>query len=114
MTQSPQALCHALIDAAKRAGADAVDAMATEGRSLSIEVREGKLEHAERSEGTDLGLRVFVGQRQAQLSSSDSRPETLTAMAERAVAMAREAPEDPYSGLASADQLAQNWDLDAL
>ncbi|UWS79708.1 TldD/PmbA family protein [Phaeobacter sp. G2] len=114
MTQSPQALCHALIDAAKRAGADAVDAMATEGRSLSIEVREGKLEHAERSEGTDLGLRVFVGQRQAQVSSSDSRPETLTAMAERAVAMAREAPEDPYSGLASADQLAQNWDLDAL
>ncbi|MFC4214412.1 TldD/PmbA family protein [Pseudophaeobacter arcticus] len=114
MTQSPQALCHALIDAAKRAGADAVDAMATEGRSLSIEVREGTLEHAERSEGTDLGLRVFIGQRQAQVSSSDSRPETLIAMAERAVAMAREAPEDPYSGLASADQLAQNWDLDAL
>ncbi|OIQ45591.1 MAG: modulator protein [Roseobacter sp. MedPE-SW] len=114
MTQSPEALCHALIDAAKRAGADAVDAMATEGRSLSIEVREGNLEHAERSEGTDLGLRVFIGQRQAQVSSSDSRPETMHAMAERAVAMAREAPEDPYSGLANADQLAQNWDVDAL
>lgn len=114
MTQSPQALCHALIDAAKAAGADAVDAMATEGSSLSIEVREGKLEHAERSEGTDLGLRVFIGQRQAQVSSSDSRPETLQAMAERAVAMAREAPEDPYTGLASADQLAQNWDIEAL
>ncbi|MEP4039341.1 TldD/PmbA family protein [Pseudophaeobacter sp.] len=114
MTQSPQALCHALIDAAKSAGADAVDAMATEGSSLSIEVREGKLEHAERSEGTDLGLRVFIGQRQAQVSSSDSRPETLLAMAERAVAMAREAPEDPYTGLASADQLAQNWDIEAL
>lgn len=114
MTQSPQALCHALIDAAKRAGADAVDAMATEGRSLSIEVREGTLEHAERSEGTDLGLRVFIGQRQAQVSSSDSRPETLQAMAERAVAMAREAPEDPYSGLADPNQLAQSWDIDAL
>ncbi|WP_122074584.1 TldD/PmbA family protein [Pseudophaeobacter sp. EL27] len=114
MTQSPQALCHALIDAAKSAGADAVDAMATEGSSLSIEVREGKLEHAERSEGTDLGLRVFIGQRQAQVSSSDSRPETLLAMAERAVAMAREAPEDPYAGLASADQLAQNWEIEAL
>lgn len=114
MTQSPQALCQALIDAAKRAGADAVDAMAAEGSSLSIEVREGKLEHAERSEGTDLGLRVFIGQRQALVSSSDSRPETLTAMAERAVAMAREAPEDPYAGLAPADQLIQNWDIDAL
>lgn len=114
MTQSPQALCQALIDAAKRAGADGVDAMAAEGSSLSIEVREGKLEHAERSEGTDLGLRVFIGQRQALVSSSDSRPETITAMAERAVAMAREAPEDPYTGLAAADQLARSWDIDAL
>lgn len=114
MTQSPQALCQALIDAAKRAGADGVDAMAAEGSSLSIEVREGKLEHAERSEGTDLGLRVFIGQRQALVSSSDSRPETITAMAERAVAMAREAPEDPYTGLAAADQLARSWDIEAL
>ncbi|MDE4132323.1 TldD/PmbA family protein [Phaeobacter sp. QD34_3] len=114
MTQSPETLCHALIEAARKAGADAADAMAADGSSLSIEVREGKLEHAERSEGTDLGLRVFIGQRQAQVSSSDSRPETIAAMAERAVAMAREAPEDPYAGLADKDQLAQSWDLAAL
>ncbi|MEL0438936.1 TldD/PmbA family protein [Phycobacter sp. K97] len=114
MTQSPETLCHALIEAARKAGADAADAMAADGSSLSIEVREGRLEHAERSEGTDLGLRVFIGQRQAQVSSSDSRPETITAMAERAVAMAREAPEDPYAGLADPAQLAQNWDLAAL
>ncbi len=114
MTQSPEALCHALIAAAKAAGADAADAMAAEGSSLSIEVREGRLEHAERSEGTDLGLRVFIGQRQAQVSSSDSRPDTMTAMAERAVAMAREAPEDPYTGLADPSQLAKDWDLAAL
>lgn len=114
MTQSPQALCQALIDAAKAAGADAVDAMAAEGSSLSIEVREGKLEQAERSEGTDLGLRVFIGQRQALVSSSDSRAETIAAMAERAVAMAREAPEDPYAGLAARDQLTTDWDVDAL
>ncbi|UWQ45479.1 TldD/PmbA family protein [Leisingera aquaemixtae] len=114
MTQSPEALCHALIDAARKAGADAADAMAAEGSSLSIEVREGKLEHAERSEGTDLGLRVFVGKRQALVSSSDMRPETIAAMAERAVAMAREAPEDPYAGLADPSQLARGWDLAAL
>jgi PmbA protein len=114
MTQSPETLCHALIDAARKAGADAADAMAADGSSLSIEVREGKLEHAERSEGTDLGLRVFIGQRQAQVSSSDSRPETIAAMAERAVAMAREAPEDPYAGLANPGQLAKGWDLAAL
>jgi PmbA protein len=114
MTQSPETLCHALIEAARKAGADAADAMAADGSSLSIEVREGRLEHAERSEGTDLGLRVFIGQRQAQVSSSDSRPDTITAMAERAVAMAREAPEDPYAGLADPAQLAQTWDLAAL
>ncbi|MDE4141529.1 TldD/PmbA family protein [Phaeobacter gallaeciensis] len=114
MTQTPETLCHALIDAARKAGADAADAMAAAGSSLSIEVREGRLEHAERSEGTDLGLRVFLGQRQALVSSSDSRPETIAAMAERAVAMAREAPEDPYTGLAAPDQLAQDWDLAAL
>jgi len=114
MTQTPEALCHALIDAAKKAGADAADAMAAEGSSLSIEVRSGKLEHAERSEGTDLGLRVFVGKRQALVSSSDMRPETISAMAERAVAMAREAPEDPYAGLADPSQLAKDWDLAAL
>ncbi len=114
MTQTPETLCHALLDAARKAGADSADAMAAEGSSLSIEVRDGTLEHAERSEGVDIGLRVFVGQRQAQVSSSDTRTETLTAMAERAVAMAKEAPEDPYAGLADADQLAQNWDLAAL
>ena len=114
MTQSPEQLCQALIDAARKAGADAADAMAAEGSSLSIEVREGKLEHAERSEGVDLGIRVFVGQRQAQVSSSDTRADTLVAMAERAVAMAKEAPEDPYAGLADPSQLARTWDLDAL
>ncbi|MVO16441.1 TldD/PmbA family protein [Parasedimentitalea huanghaiensis] len=113
MTQSPQDLCHALMDAAKKAGADGVDTMAAKGQSVSIEVREGALEHAERSEGIDLGLRVFVGRQQALVSSSDARPETLLAMAERAVAMAKEAPEDPYSGLADPSQLIQDWDLAA-
>lgn len=88
--------------------------MAAEGSSLSIETREGALEHAERSEGVDIGLRVFVGQRQAQVSSSDTRHDTIIAMAERAVAMAREAPEDPYAGLADADQILRSWDLAAL
>jgi PmbA protein len=77
-------------------------------------VLNGALEHAERSEGIDLGLRVLIGRRQASVSSSDLRPETMQAMAERAVAMAKEAPEDPHCGLAEADQLAQSWDIEAL
>lgn len=107
-------LTQQLIEAAKRAGADAADAMALRGTSVSIDVRAGALEHAERSEATDIGLRVMVGQRQANVSASDTKAETIQVMAERAVAMAKEAPEDPYVGLADPSQLAQNWDLDAL
>ncbi|MEY8841679.1 TldD/PmbA family protein [Cribrihabitans sp. XS_ASV171] len=114
MTRTPQEICHALLDAARNAGAEAADAIAIEGTSLSVDVRGGALEHAERSEGTDLGLRVLMGGRSAIVSSSDARDETLRAMAERAVAMAREAPEDPHAGLADAAQLARDWDLDAL
>ncbi len=104
----------ALLAAAKAAGAEAADAIAIEGRSVSIDVRKGGLEHAERAEGLDIGLRVFIGQRQACISSSDTRPETLEAMAKRAVAMAREAPEDPYAGLADPGQLAVNRSAEGL
>ncbi len=100
-------LTNALLEAAARAGADAADAIAVRGTSLSIDVRGGQLEQAERSEGVDLGLRVLIGQRQANVSASDIRPDTLAALAERAVAMACEAPEDPDIGLADPDQLAQ-------
>ncbi|MCB1409612.1 MAG: TldD/PmbA family protein, partial [Rhodobacteraceae bacterium] len=103
-------LAQALIDAARKAGADAADALVIDGTALSIDVRQGRLEHAERAEGLDLGLRVLVGRRQACVSSSDGRPATLAAMAERAVAMAREAPEDPFAGLADAAQLSARRD----
>ncbi|MFD1156533.1 TldD/PmbA family protein [Roseovarius aestuarii] len=114
MPQNLQELTHALLDAARKAGADAADAMAVQGTSLSIDVRSGALEQAERSEGVDIGLRVLIGQRQANVSASDTRPQTLAALAERAVAMAREAPEDPQVGLADPAQLAKGWDIDAL
>lgn len=103
-------LAQALLDAARRAGADAADALVIEGTSLSIDVRAGRLEHAERAEGLDLGLRVLIGRRQACVSSSDASPATLAMMAERAVAMAREAPEDPHVGLADAAQLSARRD----
>ncbi|MEL7211050.1 MAG: metallopeptidase TldD-related protein [Pseudomonadota bacterium] len=114
MADTLDALTEALLDAAKRAGADAADAMAVDGTSVSIDVRQGALEQAERSEGIDIGLRVLIGQKQACVSSSDVKPDTIAQMAERAVAMAKEAPEDPHIGLADASQLAQNWDVAAL
>ncbi|EPX79701.1 TldD/PmbA family protein [Salipiger mucosus] len=114
MAQTPETLTHALLDAAAKAGADSADAIAMDGTSLSIDVRGGALEQAERAEGTDIGLRVFVGQRSAVVSASDTKAETISAMAERAVAMAREAPEDPWAGLAAPAQLARDWDAAAL
>ncbi|SFS20151.1 TldD/PmbA family protein [Yoonia litorea] len=108
MTQSLSELSAQILDAARKAGADAADAIAVNGTSQSITVRAGALEHAERSEGVEIGLRVLVGQRQACVSASDTKPETLAQMAERAVAMAKEAPDDPHAGLASADQLAKD------
>ena len=107
-------LTHQLIEIARKAGADAADAIAVDGTSLSIDVRGGVLEHAERSEGIDIGLRVLVGRRQACVSSSDTKPDTLRQMAERAVAMAREAPEDPHAGLADPAQLARHIDTTPL
>jgi len=107
-------LTQALLTAATRAGADTADALAVEGTSISIDVRDGVLEHADRSEGVDIGLRVMVGQRQACVSSSDTSADTIATMAERAVAMAREAPEDPNIGLADPAQLSTDWNADAL
>uniref|UniRef100_UPI00399B2862 PmbA/TldA family metallopeptidase n=1 Tax=Roseovarius halophilus (ex Wu et al. 2025) TaxID=3376060 RepID=UPI00399B2862 len=87
MSETLEKLTDALLTAARGAGADAADAMAVSGRAVTIDVRAGELEQAERAEGTDLGLRVLVGRRQACVSASDTSPETLAALAERAVAM---------------------------
>jgi len=114
MSHSLSDLAQALLGAAKRAGADGADVIAVDGRSVSIDVLGGALEHAERSEGTEVGLRVLVGQRQACVSSSLIDPGTIETMAERAVFMAREAPEDPYIGLAEAAQFSAVRDADAL
>src|SRR3954462_11837922 len=88
-----------VVAAAQAAGADAAEAVAAERRSLAIGVRLGELEEGEREEASDLGLRVFIGRRQATVSGSDVSPEARRKLVERAVAMARLAPEDPYAGL---------------
>ena len=102
-------LLHDLVAKAKKAGADAADAVAIAGTSLSHTRRLGKTEKLERSEGQDLGLRVLVGKQQAIVSSSDRAPATLDELVERAVAMARAIPEDPFCGLADPDQITHDW-----
>ncbi|MEL6887084.1 MAG: TldD/PmbA family protein [Pseudomonadota bacterium] len=113
MTVLPD-LTDQMLRAARAAGADAADAMVVQGLSTSVDVREGALEQAERAEGIDLGLRVFVGQRQANVSTSDASARTIEEMAARAVAMAREAPEDAYAGLADPDALTDRRDAAGL
>src|SRR5271154_3249032 len=98
-----------LVTAARRAGADQADALAVRSVSLSVEVREGAVEESERSEGDDLGLRVIVGRKQAVVSTNDLKADGFAALAERAVAMARAAPEDRFAGLADASLLAKEF-----
>ena len=102
-------LLHDLIGRARRAGADAADAVLIEGVSLSHARRLSKTEKLERSEGKDLGLRVFIGRQQAIVSSTDRSPEALAELVERAVAMARTVPEDPYCGIADSVDITQAW-----
>jgi PmbA protein len=105
-------LLNDIVKAALKAGADAAEAVSADRRSLSVGVRNGKLEDVEREESRDLGLRVFVGQRQASVSASDLSPTTQARLVERAVAMARLAPEDPHAGFAPEDRLARGPFID--
>jgi PmbA protein len=106
-------LLDSLIEKALAAGADAADGVFMEGVSLSLSQRLGERENLSRSENADLGLRVLIGPRQAMVSSSDTSPEAMDELVERCVAMARSVPEDPFCGLAGAEQLATEFpDLD--
>jgi PmbA protein len=101
-----------LVKAALSGGADAADAVALRSLSMSIEVRDGAVEESESAESDDFGLRVLVGKRQAVVSSNDTAGDLAT-FAQRAVAMAKAAPEDKFAGLADAGQLAHEFpDLD--
>ena len=107
--RDPQILLDSLICAARAAGADAADALFVEGVSANVSYRLGKLEDIERAESSDLGLRVFVGKRVAFVSSTDLSSRALAELPERAVAMARLAPEDKFACLAPPDLLTKEF-----
>jgi PmbA protein len=109
VANTQQDILDRLIRAARAAGADAADALIVGSVSASVSYRLGKLEDVERSESSDLGLRVFVGERVAFVSSTDLSTRALDELPERAVAMAKLAPEDKYAGLAPADRLARSF-----
>ena len=101
-------LAERLVAAARRAGADQADALAVRSVALSVEVRDGAVEESQRSEGDDLGLRVIVGHKQAVVSTNDLKGVGFDTLAERAVAMARSAPDDRFAGLADTKDLARD------
>lgn len=101
-------IAHDVIARARRLGADAADTLVVSGEAVEVEVRDGRIESVERSEGRDLGLRVLVGKSQAIVSASRFEPGDLDSIAERAVAMARAAPPDPYGGLADPGEMARD------
>src|SRR4051794_35921524 len=106
--QSPEAarkIAESLVERGRAAGASAADALYVGDRSSGVEVRLGELDSVSRSEGERIGLRLFDGQRSATVASSDLSDEALQILVERCMAMAREAPEDPYAGLAPPELL---------
>jgi PmbA protein len=106
--QSPERareIAEQLVERGIAAGATAADALYIGGRSSGVEVRLGELEGVVRSEGEEIGLRLFIGSRSATVASSDLSGEALGVLVERCLAMAREAPDDPYAGLAPPELL---------
>ncbi len=110
MTSSSESqnLLEDLIKKAKAAGADAADAVMFRSVSVSHAQRLGKMEKLEREESNDLGLRVFIGKRNAVVSSSDASPKAINELIERVISMARVVPEDPYAGIASDEEIAKS------
>ena len=98
----------ALVEQARKAGADAADALYACNASTGVSVRLGEMEDVEQSEGEEIGLRIFVGKRSATVSASDLEPASLSALVDRCLAMAKEAPEDPYATLAPEDRLMRS------
>ncbi|MFL6766155.1 MAG: TldD/PmbA family protein [Sphingomicrobium sp.] len=110
-----KSLAESLVARGIAAGASAADALCVGDRSSSVQVRLGELDSVSRSEGEEIGLRLFVGQRSATVASSDLTDDVLDVLVERCLSMAREAPEDPFAGLAPAELLERGTppDLDS-
>ena len=111
VTQARQT-AQSLVERARSAGADAADAIYVGDRSSGVQVRLGELEDVQRSEGEEIGLRLFRGTRSASVASSDLSSDALAALVDRAMAMAAEAPEDPFAGLAPPEMLFRGDPVD--
>jgi PmbA protein len=115
MSHDLLSIANDLVKMALKAGASAADALAISSRDQSVSLRHGVIEEMEQSESQDIGLRVFVGQSAAMIGGSVLTKDALERLVDRAIAMAKLAPPDPYAGIAEPGQLATTFkDLDLL
>ena len=114
MNNNLELIAKTLLEMSKKAGADFAEVLILEQESISVDTLNGSIEALERSEGIEVGIRVSVDNRQACISSSDVRKQTIAKMVERSLAMAREAPQDNDILSAKRDQIAKDWDLNSL
>jgi len=113
MTTDLLSVASDIVNLALKSGATAADAVAISSKSEEVTLRHGTIENVERSESQDVGLRVFVGQSAGLISGSVLSPDGLQRLVDRAIAMAKLAPPDPFAGLAEPKQLAESFpDLD--
>ena len=92
-------LAQTVLGKALHAGATDAEAVAYEGEEFSALVRLGEVETLKESGSRALGLRVFLGQRVASVSSSDFSPDSLDRLVSTALDLARITGEDPFAGL---------------
>ncbi len=102
----PRDVARDLVARALRAGARAADAVVAESEGLAVGVRLGEVEKLKRARQRRAGLRVFVGDSTAIVSTADLTPEGLASLAGDACALARATAPDPHAGLPDAADLA--------
>ncbi len=102
-----------VIERAMKGGATAAECVARDGTEFSTVIRLGEVETLKESGSKALGVRVFVGQRTANTSTSDLSPEGIDAMVKNALELAKVTSEDPFAGIPEKSQLGQiSGDLD--
>lgn len=114
MKNDPANLLSDLLKRTKTRGADGADFLFLREESRQARLRLGAVDSIDASESAQLGLRYFLGKRQALVATTDLSSQACAELIDRAHAMAQLAPEDPYCGLATCEQTighAPNLDI---
>ena len=101
MDEDYRSLAEEIIKLSLSKGADSSDIVIAKNLSKNIGCRLGKIEEIEQSETKVLGLRTFIGNRNAIISTNDFSKNSINESIDRVISMTKLAPEDPLSKLAN-------------